>query len=117
MGTGVYFTYVAVRTGVIEPSGRELLVSRVRVSPLIEYVARDELVIPPGPPAIADPTTSFDPSQPAVNLAVVAGMPARPPPIWTGVSAFSFSVTESGLLSGVLIVTLSAVCVIVNSNG
>jgi len=59
----------------------------------------------------------LDPSQPAVNLAVVAGMPPWPPPIWTGVSAFSFSVTDSGLLSGVRIVTLSAVCVIVNSNG
>ena len=44
-------------------------------------------------------------------------MPLWPPPIWTGVSPFSFSVTDSGLLSGVRIVTLSAVCVIVNSNG
>src|SRR6476619_1663191 len=88
IGTGVYLTYVTVRTGVIDPSGSELLISSVSASPLSEYACLAE----PGQP--------------------------RPPPICARLSSpVSFSVTDSGLLRGVRIVTLSAACVIVNSNG
>src|SRR6478609_12137485 len=61
IGTGVYLTYVTVRTGVIDPSKSELLVSIVSVSPLSEYASLAE----PGPlrpPVIADITTSLEPS-------------------------------------------------------
>src|SRR5262245_8068203 len=60
-------------------------------------------------------TTSFGPSQPAVETAVAEAPPR--PLIGVRVSAFSLSVTDSGLPSGVRIVTLSAACVMVNSNG
>src|SRR6476660_4538075 len=117
IGTGVYLTYVTVRTGVIDPSGSELLISSVSASPLSEYACLAEPG-PPRPPVTADITTSLAPSHWARDVTVAAPAPPWLPPTCVRLSSpVSFSVTDSGLLSGVRIVTLSAACVIVSSNG
>ena len=65
------------------------------------------------------PTLTHEEHAEVIKVAVETAVAVAPPRPLIGVrvSAFSFNVTDSGLASGVRIVTLSAACVMVNSNG